>query len=66
MKLLTNLPKDSIESINFIDGIDGESGWFIYLNNGWSFDPMANDTCCFIGVDAKHDAKSLSVYKVEA
>jgi hypothetical protein len=66
MKLKTNLPKQSIELIEFADNYgDAEPGWFIYLNPGWSFDPLANDGATFISCDAKHEALGLSVYKVE-
>lgn len=65
MKLKTSLPKQSIEEIEFANGeSDGEPGWFIYLNTGWSFDPMANDGSCFIPIDAKHEAMNLCAYKV--
>ena len=65
MKLKTNLPKQSIEEIEFLHGLgDAEPGWSIYLNDGWSFDPMANDGSCFIPLDAQHEAMSLCVYQV--
>jgi len=66
MKLKTNLPKKSVELIDFVNGDgDGEAGWFIYLNPGFSFDPIANDYSCFISYDAPQEALSLCVYKVE-
>jgi predicted lactoylglutathione lyase len=65
MKLKTNLPKQSIELIEFADEQgSAEAGWFIYLNPGYSFDPMANDGSCFIPMHSKDEAKTLCVYKV--
>ena len=67
MKLKTNLPKKAIELIEYVpDDYDGEEGWFIYLNPGYSFDPMANDGSCFIPFYAKEEALSLCLYRVEA
>jgi hypothetical protein len=67
MKLKTNLPKQAIELIDFADECgSAEPGWFIYLNPGWSFDPMSNDGSTFISCDAKKEALTLCVYKVEA
>jgi hypothetical protein len=66
MKLKTNLPKQSIEFIEFADECgSAEPGWFIYLNPGWSFDPMADDGSTFIPFDAKDEAQSLCVYRVK-
>lgn len=66
MTLQTNLPAKSIESIQFVASLDGDSGWYIYLNSGWSFDPMANDGTRFIPLESESEANSLSVYKVGA
>jgi hypothetical protein len=66
MKLKTNIPKKAIELIEFADEQgSAEAGWFIYLNPGYSFDPMANDGSCFIPYDAQEEALSLCLYKVE-
>jgi len=67
MKLKTNLPKQSIYLIEFADSYgDAEPGWFIYLSDGWSFDPLSKDDATFISVEAKHEAMSLCVYQIEA
>jgi len=60
-----NLPKKSVFEIEFVnDANDGEAGWFIYLNDGWSFDPMANDGSTFIALDNKQDAAELVAYEI--
>jgi hypothetical protein len=66
MKLKTSIPKKEIELIEYVSGdYDGEAGWFIYLNPGYSFDPMANNGSCFIPEDAQQEALTLCTYKVE-
>jgi hypothetical protein len=66
MAIKHKLPKQSIESINFIPAGMGESGWMIYLNEGWSFDPMASDWSRFIPSDALHEALDLVVFRYTA
>ena len=67
MKLKTNIPKKAVELIEYASGdYDAEAGWFIYLNPGYSFDPMANNGSCFIPEDAQQEALTLCIYKVEA
>ena len=67
MKLKTNLPKQSVELIEFADSFgDAEPGWFIYLNPGWSFDPMSDDGSTFISCELQHEAQSLCAYRLEA
>jgi hypothetical protein len=59
------LPKQAVHSIVFDQEGAGEAGWFVYLKDGWSFDPGADyDNCTFIGVANKEDAMSLMAYKV--
>jgi hypothetical protein len=67
MNLKTNVSKKAIELIEYVSGdYDAEAGWFIYLNAGYSFDPMANDSCCFIPEDAQQEALTLCTYRLEA
>lgn len=60
------LPKESIESIEFIPALSGESGYMITLNEGFSFDPMSNDYTRFIPQDSKHEALNLVVFTLPA
>jgi len=66
MKLEHRLPKHSVESIEFISEGNGESGFMISLNEGFSFDPMANDYNRFIPSDALHEALELIVFTTPA
>jgi hypothetical protein len=64
MTIKHSAPAKSIESIDFIAGINGESGWMISLKDGYSFDPMANDVTRFIPSDCLHEALELVVYNI--
>jgi hypothetical protein len=66
MTIKHNLPKKAIDSINFIPAGMGESGWMIYLNDGYSFDPMSPDWSRFIPSDSLHEAMDLIVFKATA
>jgi hypothetical protein len=66
MKLQHRLPEHSVESIEFIPEGNGESGFMIWLNDGFSFDPMANDYSRFIPADALHEALELIVFTTPA
>ena len=58
--------KSYIQEVEFVDDSgDGEAGYFIYLKDGWSFDPMSNDSSTFVPTqDYKEFVKSATVYKV--
>lgn len=64
MTIKHNLPKAAIQDIEFIPSGAGESGWMIYLNDNYSFDPMSPDWTRFIPSDSKREALDLIVYKV--
>lgn len=57
------LPKKAIESIHFIPSGMGEAGYVIYLNEGYSFDPMAEVGATFIGAENRQEALNLIAYK---
>lgn len=66
MKIRHRLPKQSIESIEFIPAFSGESGYMITLRDGFSFDPMSNDYTRFIPSDSKEEALNLVVFNLPA
>jgi|Wag4MinimDraft_6_1082665.scaffolds.fasta_scaffold35204_2 hypothetical protein len=66
MPIRHRLQKRAVESINFIPAGMGEAGWMIYLNEGYSFDPMSPDWSRFIPSDSLEEAMSLIAYKLKA
>lgn len=67
MRLKHSLPPETIECIEFYaDSNNGEAGWVIYLNEGWSFDPGSRDFTRFVSFDDPSEADSFVVYQVEA
>ena len=66
MTIKHSLQKRAVQSINFIPSGMGESGWMIYLNDGYSFDPMSPDWSRFIPSDSLEEAMSLIAYKLKA
>ena len=67
MKLKHSLPKEAVECIDFYaSGQNGEAGWVIYLNDGWSFDPVWNDGSRFVSADNPAEVNSFLVYQLEA
>ena len=66
MPIKHSLQKKAVQSINFIPSGMGESGWMIYLNDGYSFDPMSPDWSRFIPSDSLQEAMSLIAYKLKA
>jgi hypothetical protein len=53
-----NVPKHMIDAIDYIQE-NGEAGWMIYLKDGYSFDPMANDGSRWISEQDKDEALDL-------
>ena len=54
-----SIPKHMIDAIDYLQEGDGEAGWMIYLKDGYSFDPMANDGSRFIPEEEKEEALDL-------
>ena len=54
-----SIPKRMIDAIEYMQEGDGESGWMVYLKDGYSFDPMANDGCRWVPEDCKEEALDL-------
>jgi hypothetical protein len=66
MQLKHSLPKEAVECIDFYaSGNNGEAGWVIYLNDGWSFDPGSNDSSRFVSADNPGEVDSFVVYQLE-
>ena len=59
-----SVPKHMIDDIEYLPEGDGDAGWMIYLKDGYSFDPMANDGCCWIPEDCQEEAMQLLVHKI--
>lgn len=57
---------EKISEIEFVnDDGDGEAGYFVYLKDGYSFDPMSNDSSTFIPVsEFKNFKQSFVVYQI--
>jgi hypothetical protein len=66
MKLKHALPKQAIDAIDFVSADAGESGWVVYLKDGWSFDPLANDGTRFVPYDDPSEVNGFVVYEVAA
>jgi hypothetical protein len=63
MRLKHSLPKEAIECVDFYGSeSDGEAGWVIYLNDGWSFDPCSSDTSRFVSFDDPSEVNEFVVY----
>jgi len=65
MKLKHSLPEQAIECIDFYaSGDNGEAGWVIYLNDGWSFDPGSNNTSRFVSFHEPLEVSKFTVCRV--
>lgn len=59
-----SVPKEMIESIDYLPEGSGEAGWMIYLKDGFSFDPRAKDGCRWIPEDSQAEAMQLIAHKI--
>lgn len=59
-----SVPKHMIEAIDYLQEYDGDAGWIIYLKEGYTFDPMANDGSRWIPEDCPEEAMQLIAHKI--
>jgi hypothetical protein len=56
--------KKGIESIQWMPEGSGEAGWMVTLEEGYSFDPMANDFTRWIPSDCREEISELVIFKI--
>lgn len=57
---------ESVSEIEYVsDSGDGEAGYFVWLKDGYSFDPMCNDSSTFVPIlEFKQFKQNFVVYQI--